>query len=292
LFFIIDFGAKILMPNEKVLLVGPHWLLRQGIKPLLKRLQLVVSGEGEDFAEAYQHFDRTGPPDIVMFLASRTDDIAGVLTQLRKVREDFAAIKLVVLAERSSTHDVITALQAGADGILSSNISSKMLLSSLQLVMLGQKLFSAWPSDLLAKPREPAPMRPLVVAEKTLPASPPQVVQFEPRTLPQQPAALAVAPHAVLRAPIVRTDAAGSPVLSDREKQILRCLVRGQSNKVIARELGIAETTVKVHIKSVLRKLRAANRTQAAIWALNHDHGSEPCNDSEPCAVAVRHPAG
>jgi two-component system, NarL family, nitrate/nitrite response regulator NarL len=58
--------------------------------------------------------------------------------------------------------------------------------------------------------------------------------------------------------------------LSEREMQILRCLVEGQPNKVIANNLNLAEGTVKVHLKALLRKINAANRTQAAIWALNH----------------------
>jgi two-component system nitrate/nitrite response regulator NarL len=56
--------------------------------------------------------------------------------------------------------------------------------------------------------------------------------------------------------------------LSPREKEILSHLVAGHSNKLIARHLGIAEATVKVHLKSVQRKIRVENRTQAAIWAL------------------------
>ena len=55
--------------------------------------------------------------------------------------------------------------------------------------------------------------------------------------------------------------------LSEREIAILRCLMRGDANKVIGRKLQLAEATVKVHIKSILRKIRLANRTQAAIWA-------------------------
>jgi len=58
--------------------------------------------------------------------------------------------------------------------------------------------------------------------------------------------------------------------LSDREIGILRCLVDGDANKVISRRLNIAEPTVKVHVKAILRKLRVENRTQAAVWAINH----------------------
>lgn len=56
--------------------------------------------------------------------------------------------------------------------------------------------------------------------------------------------------------------------LSPREREVLFHLVDGQSNKGIARILGMAEATVKVHLKSVLRKIGVDNRTQAAIWAV------------------------
>jgi two-component system nitrate/nitrite response regulator NarL len=53
---------------------------------------------------------------------------------------------------------------------------------------------------------------------------------------------------------------------SEREIDILRCLAVGQSNKLIAKKLNIAESTVKVHLKRIMRKTRASNRTQAALW--------------------------
>ena len=58
--------------------------------------------------------------------------------------------------------------------------------------------------------------------------------------------------------------------LSVREKSILQCLALGDSNKAIARKVDIAEATVKAHVKTILRKIRAQNRTQAAIWAMNN----------------------
>jgi two-component system nitrate/nitrite response regulator NarL len=58
--------------------------------------------------------------------------------------------------------------------------------------------------------------------------------------------------------------------LSPRESQILVCLAEGKSNKVIARLYNLSEATVKVHLKAILRKLQAHNRTQAAIWAMQH----------------------
>ena len=58
--------------------------------------------------------------------------------------------------------------------------------------------------------------------------------------------------------------------LTDREKQILKCLLNAYSNKHIARALNISEGTVKVHLKSLMRKISAGNRTQAALWARNN----------------------
>jgi two-component system nitrate/nitrite response regulator NarL len=62
--------------------------------------------------------------------------------------------------------------------------------------------------------------------------------------------------------------------LSQREMQILCCLLAGNSNKVIARRLAITESTVKMHFKNLMRKIHAQNRTQAAVWAVQH--GIEP----------------
>jgi two-component system nitrate/nitrite response regulator NarL len=77
--------------------------------------------------------------------------------------------------------------------------------------------------------------------------------------------------------------------LSQREVQILRCLLSGDSNKMIANQLSITEATVKVHLKSLLRKINASNRTQAAIWALNNGIGGEfntTPGDAMPMAAA------
>ena len=65
--------------------------------------------------------------------------------------------------------------------------------------------------------------------------------------------------------------------LSERKAQIL--LVRGYSNKMIARIHSVSEATVKLHMKAILRKIRVANRTQAAIWALRNSYFSEGLNE-------------
>ncbi len=75
----------------------------------------------------------------------------------------------------------------------------------------------------------------------------------------------------------LRAEADNSCGLSSREIETLQCLLRGESNKLIAKRLRISEATIKVHMKSVLRKIKANNRTQAAMWAISH--GYVPAGD-------------
>ena len=87
--------------------------------------------------------------------------------------------------------------------------------------------------------------------------------------------------------------ASGSDPVSDlspREASILRWLVEGHSNKSIARKIDIAEATVKVHVKAILRKIRVHNRTQAAIWAMSNGWLSKMRNGEGAAAPQGRRP--
>lgn len=55
--------------------------------------------------------------------------------------------------------------------------------------------------------------------------------------------------------------------LSPREREVLRCVAEGMPNKLIARELGISEKTVKTHLTRVFQQIGVTDRTQAALWA-------------------------
>jgi len=61
------------------------------------------------------------------------------------------------------------------------------------------------------------------------------------------------------------------PHLSPRESQIIQLIAKGSSNKEIARSLDIAESTVKIHVQGILRKLNLTSRVQAAIYAIDHN---------------------
>lgn len=58
--------------------------------------------------------------------------------------------------------------------------------------------------------------------------------------------------------------------LTDQERRILDLIASGMSNKAVARELDIAEGTVKVHVKHLLKKLNLRSRLEAAVWAVEH----------------------
>jgi two-component system, NarL family, nitrate/nitrite response regulator NarL len=61
--------------------------------------------------------------------------------------------------------------------------------------------------------------------------------------------------------------------LTPREKEILACLARGESNKSIARTLDVAESTVKIHVQNILKKFNLSSRVQAAVFAVGHGMG-------------------
>ncbi|GIH46250.1 two component transcriptional regulator, LuxR family [Microbispora rosea] len=78
------------------------------------------------------------------------------------------------------------------------------------------------------------------------------------------------AAEAMLAGPADREQAEAGSALTDREREVLRLLAAGRSNREIARELVVAEKTVKTHVSNVLMKLGVQDRTQAALYAVRH----------------------
>ena len=132
---------------------------------------------------------------------------------------------------------IFKSLEAGADGYLLKTVESDQLCQAIVRVLAGEPVIS------------PEMMTKFVAAFRTKPhASPP------PETL------------APVTAPTPNLD----ETLSAREREILLLVAHGDSNKVIARQLDIAETTVKVHVQGILRKLQLSSRVQAAVYAAAH----------------------
>jgi two-component system, NarL family, nitrate/nitrite response regulator NarL len=270
-----------LMLRHSALILGPSQLLREALKLGLRRSPFVVVGEGRDFSEARDQDAFADVPDIVIAVGTSNGSLDLVLEEIHKASLPYPDVKYAIIADQFTSNDVLRALQAGVDAVLSMDASFSTILSSLKLVMIGQKIFPTLPMHLLAFERESAEgdNRPILLDTPGAQPKPPapaasyRVPFVHRREVSQMAVArMEVVPSHLPSNPVIPGGGkvqVGAIMLSDREEQILRCLVNGQPNKVIARELGIAETTVKVHVKSVLRKAQASNRTQAAMWAVN-----------------------
>lgn len=146
-----------------------------------------------------------------------------------------------MLLRACSEQRIIAELRESADAFLLATVSIGLLVKSLDLIMEG---VSVMPSEMVTMINHR-----LGSAEDEL----------SPAT-------------AIVAAP---PEASQASNLSEREVLVLQRLMEGASNKLIARDLGIAEATVKVHIKAIFRKACLRNRTQVALWATRQKLASE-----------------
>lgn len=161
---------------------------------------------------------------------------------LRKIISANPRIKAVIMAGSQEPENIVAALKSGACGYIHHHIAGETLLRSLELIVHGEMIVHSQ----------------LAASEIAVADGPTRTIACPARTLDLK-----------LRGSN-ENESTEIPSLSRREMLILRMLIEGASNKSIALKLVITESTVKVHMKSVLRKLRLRNRTQAAIWARNH----------------------
>ena len=146
------------------------------------------------------------------------------------------------------------ALKAGACGFLCQDISAEQLLQSLELIACGQAVVHR---DCHWGEMASGPIR---STDETKEHGVFQTKGIESYR----------DPFIAADTSVETSESDLSQSLSRRELLILRMLTEGASNKVIALRLVITESTVKVHMKAILRKLRLQNRTQAAMWARNY----------------------
>ena len=172
---------------------------------------------------------------------------------VRRVCATKPGVKVVILSQFQIADDVWPAIEAGARGFLYHSTSSERLVKALELIALGEMIV---PTEFLCG----AGSR-LIITPSEHPKQTP-ALQFHAGG-----SANGANGHEI---PSDEQPAALIKGMSRRETSILRLLMQGTSNKLIARQLVITEATVKVHIKAILRKLRLHNRTQAAMWACNH----------------------
>ena len=223
-------------PRIQLLLVDDHNLFRRGLRALLEQDdRFEVIAEAGDVGEALRRL-ADGPPDLIL-LDNHLPGVHGV-NAIPALKEAAPSARVLMLTVSEDAQDLAAALQMGADGYLLKTVESDQLCDAIVKVLDGESIIS------------PEMMTKLVSVFRARPAS---------NTADKVPALNAGAGDA--RASVA-LDA-----LSPREREILLLIARGDANKVIARELGIAETTVKIHVQHILRKLGLSSRVQAAVYA-------------------------
>ena len=214
----------------RLLVVDDHPVVRQGLRTFLEtRPGFEVVGEAGDGEAAIAEAARLRPDVILMDLV-----MPGVdgLQAIARIRAAEPAARILVLTSFASADQVLPALRAGAAGYLLKDAAPGEVETAIRAVHRGEGLL------------DPA-VTATVLAEVAGGADRPS-----PNASDQSGAA-----------------DPGYASLTPREREVLGLLGRGLSNAAIARELFVAEKTVKTHVSSILAKLRLADRTQAALYA-------------------------
>jgi two-component system nitrate/nitrite response regulator NarL len=173
------------------------------------------------------------------------DDPKGAVAQIELVRARYPGARVAVMADYYHRVDLVAAYRAGANACFVKDMTCGAFIKTIGSILNGETVL---PPELLPFIDDEGHHKQAPTAALTANAN---------GTTANGPALSAIGIGPV-------------PRLSTREKCILRCMVGGDSNKVIARKIDISEATVKVHVKAILRKIRLSNRTQAAIWAMNN----------------------
>ena len=226
------------MTPVRLMVVDDHTLFRRGLVALLTQDdRFAVLHEAADAGEALRCVQRDRP-DLIL-LDNHLPGVRGV-DAIAGFKEVAPEVKILMLTVSENEQDLSAALKAGADGYLLKTINAEDLSDSILKVLDGESVISP---EMTTK---------LVAAFRT-----------------QVPAA----ENSAGPAPTPTAPSDGPGILSARELETLALIARGASNKVIARELDIAETTVKIHVQHILRKLNLSSRVQAAVYAASHGIG-------------------
>jgi two-component system nitrate/nitrite response regulator NarL len=230
---------KIGTQGLRILLLEPNRLWREGLSRVLEDAGYTVAAAAGSLSEelAATAADQAAPDVVVVDAAAIDDDAA---EEFATARERFPDTRIVVFTDPDNPGDALSCFMAGADGCLMKNISSKAMAGCLDLVAVGERVFPA--SLIGALLKDPG-------------------MGGSPSPIPEVYRNLA--------------DPATAQ-LSRRERQILASLAVGRSNKQIAEENNLTEATIKVHLRNILRKIHATNRTQAAVWAITHKVSDNP----------------
>ena len=231
-------AAAIATDPITLLVVDDHTLFRRGLIALLGQDDgLKVVGEAADAAQALR-LAPTLQPDVIL-LDNHLPGVHGI-DAVKDLRRLVPTARVLILTVSEDAQDLAQALRNGAQGYLLKTIDGDLLAEAIRRAMRGEPVVSV---ELMGK---------LVAAFQAQDSLAPLLAAGADAG--DQAGAAPSAPSAL-------------PALSPREEEVLREIARGASNKEIARTLDIAETTVKIHVQHILRKLNLSSRVQAAVYA-------------------------
>ncbi len=230
----------------RLLVIDDHTLFRRGLKALLAQDgRFAPADEASDIGEAMRCLQKS-TPDLIL-LDNHLPGVRGV-EALSGLKEAAPLARILMLTVSEDENDLAKALQAGADGYLLKTVESDDLCQSIIKVLGGESVIS------------PQMMTKLVSMFRS------RADSDAKSTTAQAAAAEQEKPQQSLSRPTL-TD-----TLSAREREILTLIGQGESNKAIGRRLDIAETTVKIHVQHIFRKLGLSSRVQVAVYAAAHGY--------------------
>jgi DNA-binding NarL/FixJ family response regulator len=214
----------------KILVVDDHPLILEALHHVLRQLDREVEVyDARTAAEGRKLV--TAHPESGLLLLDLTLPDADGFAVLDELRHDFPAVPVVVLSASDRREDVLRAIDLGAMGFIPKTSSNQVMLQALRLVLSGGVYL------------------------------PPVALVHHEGAETDLPTGSAVDSSAGTRV------TARELGLTGRQAQVLALILQGKPNKVICRELGLAEGTVKIHVAAILRALNVSTRTQAVIEA-------------------------
>ncbi len=220
----------------RVLIADDHVVFRRGLSLVLEpEADIEVVGEAVDTTTAVAAAADVRPDVVLMDLRMPG---GGGITATRQVLAEAPDTRVIVLTASEDDADLFDAVKAGAVGYLLKEVSIEEVADAVRAAARGESLLS-----------------PVMTAKL--------MTGFTDLARGTDTAPLRAKGDSASTASNGRTGQ-----LTDREMQALLGIARGLSNRAIAEELGIAENTVKNHVRGVLEKLGVASRTEAALYAV------------------------
>jgi len=212
----------------KILVVDGHPLIVEGLHQLLRQLDSEVEVLDAVTGDDGLRLADAHPDADILLLGVEMPDSKG-LALLRTLSERHPYLRVVVMSTTVRREDVVQVMGLGAMAFLPKKSPRLLMLHALRLVMMGGVYVPRSTFDSAADED----------AESAKAAHPPERKSVTARELG----------------------------LTDRQAQVLALIMEGKSNKIICRELGLADGTVKIHVAAILRTLNVGTRTQAVIEA-------------------------